>query len=168
MAVGLQRAHAEILGQGEGLLIESFGQLNLWRTTPRRNVAEEVQGIGLAAPFLVRTGASASVCSARVWASSRRPARTCASQSETTERLQSSHVRRHRLFPRLREQHGVGHASGQGVRRTQGRRNSGKIARDVRLLTAIYGPFKPGERSGQVALAEGQQPPPVANMRLLG
>ena len=56
MAVGLERAHAEFVGQGEGLLVVGFGLLDLRGIAPRRNLAEEAQGIRLVAPFLVLTG----------------------------------------------------------------------------------------------------------------
>ena len=56
VAVGLERAHAQFLGQGEGLAVVGFGLLALRGLAPRRNVAEEAQGIRLVAPFLVRTG----------------------------------------------------------------------------------------------------------------
>ena len=36
----------------------------------------------------------------------------------------------------------------------------GNKDREVRVLTDAYGPFEPGERPGQVALAEGQQTNP--------
>src|SRR5215813_9048051 len=42
VAVGLERAHAEFLGQGEGLLVVRCGWLVLWRLAPRRNVAKQV------------------------------------------------------------------------------------------------------------------------------
>ena len=56
MAVGLERAHAEFLGQGEGLAVVGCGVLDLRGIAPRRNVAEEAQGIRLVAAFLVLTG----------------------------------------------------------------------------------------------------------------
>ena len=56
VAVGLERAHAELLGQGEGLAVVIFGLIAVRRLTPRRHVAEEAQGIRLVAAFLVRTG----------------------------------------------------------------------------------------------------------------
>jgi hypothetical protein len=56
VAVGLERAHAECLGQGEGLAVVGFGVLALWRLAPRGNLAEEAQGIRLGAPLLVRMG----------------------------------------------------------------------------------------------------------------
>jgi hypothetical protein len=41
MAVGLERAHAQFLGQSEGLAVEGFDQFGLWGLALRRNVAEE-------------------------------------------------------------------------------------------------------------------------------
>ena len=56
MAVGHERAHAELVGQGQGLPVVGFGLVALWRLVPRRNVAEEPESIGFMAPFLVLTG----------------------------------------------------------------------------------------------------------------
>ena len=39
--VGLERAHAECVGQGEGLLVVGYGGLALQGIAPHRNVAEE-------------------------------------------------------------------------------------------------------------------------------
>ena len=52
----LERAHAEFLGQGEGLVVVGFSLRTLGGIAPRRNVAEEAQGIRLVAAFLVLTG----------------------------------------------------------------------------------------------------------------
>ena len=41
VAMGLERAHAELIGQGQGLAVVGFGQPALRRLAPRRNVAEE-------------------------------------------------------------------------------------------------------------------------------
>ena len=56
VAVGLERAHAELLGQGEGLAIMGFGLLAHPEARAARNLAEEAQGIGLVATFLMLTG----------------------------------------------------------------------------------------------------------------
>src|SRR4029450_2336362 len=56
VAVGLEGAHAEFLGQGEGLAVVGFGWLTLWGIAMRCNVAKEVQGICLVATFLVLAG----------------------------------------------------------------------------------------------------------------
>ena len=54
--MGLERAHAQFLGQGEGLAVVGFGLLDLWGLAMRGNLAEEAQGIRLVALFLVLTG----------------------------------------------------------------------------------------------------------------
>src|SRR5262252_9211119 len=54
-AMGLERAHAEFLGQGEGLLVMICSRLALRRLALCRDLAEEAQGIRLVASFLVRT-----------------------------------------------------------------------------------------------------------------
>ena len=83
-------------------------------------------------------------------------------QRETTERLISYHFRCTELCHRLREQrHGVSDASGEGIRRAQGRSRHGEKAREVRVLAEAHGPFEPREGPGQVALAEIQETKPV-------
>jgi hypothetical protein len=39
--VGLERSHAKLVGQGEGLLVVGFGLIALWRFVLRRNLAQE-------------------------------------------------------------------------------------------------------------------------------
>jgi hypothetical protein len=56
VAVGLERAHAQLLGQGEGLAEVIAGLIALRRFAPRRNLAKKAQGICLVAAFLVCTG----------------------------------------------------------------------------------------------------------------
>src|SRR5262249_33509123 len=47
VAVGLEWAHAQFFGQGEGCTVVGFGLLDLRRIAPRRNVADEVESIRL-------------------------------------------------------------------------------------------------------------------------
>ena len=49
----LQRAHADRLGQGEGLAVVIFGHLDLRGRALGRDVAEESQGIRLIALLLL-------------------------------------------------------------------------------------------------------------------
>jgi hypothetical protein len=56
MTVGLERAHAEFLGQGESLAVVGGGLIDVWGSAPRCNLAEEAQGIRLVATFLVLMG----------------------------------------------------------------------------------------------------------------
>ena len=85
MAVACKRAHAEFFGQGEGLLVVGFGQLDApgdrrAAISPRRRRAYAW------AAFLVNTGSSRAL-PAKACASSKWPASSCASPRE---RLQSA------------------------------------------------------------------------------
>jgi hypothetical protein len=51
--VGYERAHTKFLGQSQGLAIVLFAWLGLQRLTMCGNLAEEAQGIGFIATFLV-------------------------------------------------------------------------------------------------------------------
>jgi hypothetical protein len=55
--VSHERAHPQLLGQGEGLAVVIFSLIALRMLAPRRNLAEEAQGIRLVATLLVGTGA---------------------------------------------------------------------------------------------------------------
>src|SRR4030095_11342651 len=50
-----KRAHAEFLGQGQGLAVVGFVWRGLWGIAPRSKLAEEAQGIRLVATFLSLT-----------------------------------------------------------------------------------------------------------------
>ena len=56
VAMGLKRAHAGLLSQGQGLAVVDFDRFDLWRLYVHGNLAEEAQGIRLVAPFLMLTG----------------------------------------------------------------------------------------------------------------
>jgi hypothetical protein len=56
VAMGLEWAHAECLGQGEGLTVVGLGYGSVWWIAPRRNVTQEAQGIRLGAPQLALMG----------------------------------------------------------------------------------------------------------------
>src|SRR5215470_10946413 len=47
--VGLERAHAECLSQGEGLMVVSGGLLNVWGLAMHSNLTEEPPGMRLVA-----------------------------------------------------------------------------------------------------------------------
>ena len=87
MAVGLERAHAEFVGQGEGLAVVGFGLLDLRGLALRRDLAEEPQGIGLVAAFLVRTGERQRSLGEGVRLLQAASQQMCLPQGETTERL---------------------------------------------------------------------------------
>ena len=56
MAMRLERAHAEVVGEHEGLLVGGYGGLAPRRIAPHCDVAEEPQSLRLAAMFLVLAG----------------------------------------------------------------------------------------------------------------
>jgi hypothetical protein len=54
--VGLKRAHAEFLGQSEGMPVVGFGQGNIWEIVVQRGRPEEPQSPRLVTAFLAITG----------------------------------------------------------------------------------------------------------------
>ena len=56
VAVGLERTHAEVVGQGQGLLVGGLGRRTVRGLPMRCNVTEEAQGIRLVTALLVRIG----------------------------------------------------------------------------------------------------------------
>jgi hypothetical protein len=54
--MGLERAHAQLLGQGEGLAVVAGSGLAIGRCLARRTLAQEPQGPGLGAALLVLAG----------------------------------------------------------------------------------------------------------------
>jgi len=56
MTVGLERAHAEFLGQGKGLAVMGGSFVDIRGSVMRSNLTEEAQGICFIAAFLSRTG----------------------------------------------------------------------------------------------------------------
>ena len=87
MTVRLQRAHAEFLGQGEGVLIVGFGLHGIRRLAPCCDVAEEAQGIRLVAAFLVFTGERQRSLGEGVRLLQAASQQMRLAQGETTERL---------------------------------------------------------------------------------
>jgi hypothetical protein len=53
VAVGLERAHAQLLGQGQSLAVVSFSELALRGIALHGDLAEEEQDPGLAGPFVM-------------------------------------------------------------------------------------------------------------------
>jgi hypothetical protein len=111
VAVGLERPHPQLLGQSKGLAIVGFGLIILRRLAPRRNVAEEAQGIGLVAAFLALTGKRERPLDQGVRLPQAARQHLRLSQGETTGRLSVYYFHCNRPFQRSREQRpGVGDA----------------------------------------------------------
>ena len=146
MAVGRERAHAKLVGQGEGLLVAGSGLFGFWGVAPRRNVAKEPQGVCLVAPFLVLLGERQGVLGEGVRFLQVASQHLRLPQGETTEGLVVCPFCRNALLHRLCEQrHGVGDTPDQGVRFTQSYSHPGEPGREVRVLTDAHSPFEPGE-----------------------
>jgi hypothetical protein len=56
VAVGLEKTHAEFLGQGEGFLVVGFGLFALRGNVMHSDVAEESMNLGLVPALLVNLG----------------------------------------------------------------------------------------------------------------
>jgi hypothetical protein len=122
VTVGLERAYAKFVGQGERLAVVVLGLIALGGLAPRRHLAEEAKGILLVAPFLVPTGTCSPMDGETVCLLMTAGQQLRLTQGETTKRPMTCHCCWRALFHRLREQwHGISDAPGQGVRCTQGR-----------------------------------------------
>ena len=137
---------------------------------PHRDLTEEVQGIRLITPFLMRTSERQRTLGKGVRFLQAASQQLRFPQGETTECLVDYHCRCHGLFQRLCEQqHGVGDAPGQGVCRPQGRSHQGEPGRVVRVLTEAHGPFEQGDCLDRSPWRRASRPMPhKANMRLAG
>ena len=56
MAVGLERAHPECVGQGKGLAVVGLGALNLYGMTLHRDFPQEPEGVHLVTTVFEGTG----------------------------------------------------------------------------------------------------------------
>ena len=170
MAVGQERAHAEFVGQGEGLAGSGLRPARLRGIALRGNLAEEAQGIRLVAAFLVLTGERQRALGEGVRLLQVASQHLRFPQGETTERLTFYHVHCNGLFHRLREQrHGVNNAPAQSIRLPQGWSHPGGKECEVCVLTDIHGPFSRGSALGRSPWRRASRPTPhEASMRLPG
>src|SRR5437879_5883921 len=104
VAVGDKWAHAEFVGQGEGLAVAGFSPLAFWKFAPRCNRTKEPQGIGLVAAFLVCTGERLRLLGEGVRVLQAASQHVCFPQGKTTERLRVDVCRCCALRHGLREQ----------------------------------------------------------------
>jgi hypothetical protein len=157
VAVGHERPHPQRLSEGEGLVVVISGLRALRWITPRRNLAEEVQGIRLVTTFLVLAGMRRHALGEGLRLLQAASQHLRLPQEETTERLMDHRFRCSCLFHRPREQrHSVGDAPAQGIRLPHVRSDPWEMCREVCIVTEAQSPFIQGECSGQIALAEGQ------------
>jgi hypothetical protein len=113
MAMGRERPHPQLLGQGEGFPIVGFGSSTCWRVAPRLEPAEEAQGVRLMAPLLVRTGERQCALGVGERLIQMTGERLGLPEWETTKGLEVGSSHRHALLEHLREQqYGVGDTPG--------------------------------------------------------
>src|SRR5262245_57035108 len=144
-----ERAHAQLLAQGERLAVVGFSLIALRKITPRRNVAEEAQGIRLVAAFLVLMGMRQRLLGKDLRLLQAACQHLRFSQEETTELLGVPSFHCRQLFSHLREQrYGVGDAPDERIRHTQGRSYPREIGWEVCFATETHGPFEQGQRRG--------------------
>src|SRR5262245_21004505 len=103
VAVALERAHAQRVGPGKGLLEGGFGLGNMGRVASRVDLAEETQGICLQPLVLVRTGECQRLCGEGLRLLQVASLYLRLPKGETTERLIASSSHRHVLLQRPRE-----------------------------------------------------------------
>jgi hypothetical protein len=116
--MGLERPHAEFVGEGKGLAVMGCGLIEVRGIVMRRNVAEEAQGIRPVATCLVRTGQRQGTLgeSLRFFQAARQHLRL--PKGEAIEHLYEDDYYDSRPLQCLREQrHGVGDAPTQRIRR---------------------------------------------------
>ena len=157
VAVGLERAHAEFLGQGEGLAVVGCSGFDLWRLVVRRNLAEEPQGVGFVAPFLMGSGELQGVLRLGVRLVQPAGQQIRLAQPDHPERMVEHETHRHGLLDRLLQQRqGLGGPSGERIGRPQGAATQGTASRMCAHLREVEGPFEHGDGLGKLPLA--QQP----------
>ena len=146
VTMGYKRAHAQCLSQGQGLTVVGCGRLDLRRLAPRRNLAEEAQGIRLESSLLVRTGECQGPLNEGVPLFEAAGQHLRFPQAEKTRRLTTDTSQGTPLFYRLREErYGVSDPPGQRIRRTQGPSYSDKLNLEARVLIEAHRPFEHGE-----------------------
>ena len=121
----------------------------------RRDLAEEPQGVGFVAPFLVRPGELQGPL--RLGRRLVQPAgqQIRLAQPDHPERMVEHETHRDGLLDRLLQQRqGLGGPSGERIGRPQGRGDPGDEEPDVRPLREVEGPFEHGDGLGEVALAQ--------------
>src|SRR5262245_49296803 len=111
VAVGLERAHTEFVGQGEGLPVVVCSCLGMRGIAMCSDRAEEVQRIRFVAPLLVLTGERQRALGEGVRLLQTPGQHLRLAQGQSAGRVKARRCRRHGLFHRQGEElHGVGDA----------------------------------------------------------
>ena len=163
--MGLERAHAEFLGQGEGLPVVMCGWLDLRGGLMGGDLPEEPQGPRLVSPLLMGTG--------EIEGPPSELHRLLHAAGQQIGLAHIAHPQRltahgpHRGTPLLRllqQRQGLGDTAGTGIRTAQGRGGLGEPEPGVQRLAEIKAAFEYGDGPGEVPLAEGEKTDPEIRM----
>ena len=153
--MGLERAHAQLLGQGQGLTVRDFGLLDIRRIVMRSDLAEESVDPRLVSPFFVRSGEIEGTLRAPDCIIRSLGEFICLTEPGDLERMPAQDSHGSGLFHRLfQERYGIGNASGQGIRSAQRRRDHREPVWVVPGLEEGEGPFEHGDGLEEFPLAE--------------
>ena len=142
MAVRLERAHTQRLGQGEGLAVVADGGLDLWGRLARRALAQEPQGPGLLAALLVLAGKVEGLrgALARLFQATSQQIRF-AEVGDGERQTPRSASGDHLLHPLLHQRQTRGDTPIQGIRQAQGSRPAWARRAEVPVLAQTHGPL---------------------------
>jgi hypothetical protein len=104
MAVGSEGAHAQFVGEGEGLAVMGWDLIEVREITMRCNVAGETEGIRLVPPFLVLTGERQVVLGEGIHLIQTPSRKMCLSEGKSAEHYIAYSFRRHSLLHGPRKQ----------------------------------------------------------------
>ena len=115
VAVGQERAHAQLLGQGYGLLVGGCGRLDLRGSALRGDLAEEPQGLGLVGPLLGVAGACQGTLGKLVCLLQAAGQEIRFAEMGGPERIQAYGSRGSQLYGLLEQWQGLGEAARQRI-----------------------------------------------------
>jgi len=120
VAVGLERAHAQVLGEGEGLAVMGCGLVDVWGLATHGNIAEETVGMRLIAASCVGTREFEKACGEGTSFIHTADEQTRLAQLGEHQRMQEHAPAGGQALPHLvQERQSLRSAPGQGIRRTQ-------------------------------------------------
>jgi hypothetical protein len=155
MAMRLERAHAEFVGQSHGLAVIVFGRLDLRRMALGGDRAEESEGIGLVALLLVGTGEregapGKGVCFLQAACEQVRFAEICHPEWVVIHEFHGGAL----LHGPLQQRQCLGEAPGERVGLSQGRDDPGEEELNVSSLTDTKALFEHSDSWLEVPFAE--------------
>ena len=155
VAVGLKRAHAQLLSQAKSLTVVDCSGLDLWGGVVGLDLAAEPQGVGFVAPFLVGPRELQRTLRLDVCLGQPAGAQIRLAQPDHPEGMVNHKMHRQGLFDCLLQQwQGVSDPSGECIGCSQGRSSLGEEEPKGHLPHEGESPFESGEGLVEVALAQ--------------